>query len=341
MPDRLATANIDIDPDLVPGARNAVRVCLRLKRDERITIITDEATRDIAAALQAEVEEVGSEHAVFVRENYAGRPLVAMPQVILDDLAQSQVSIFAAQSQRGELGSRGQMTDVVNKRHIRHAHMVNITPQIMREGMRADFKAVDALSQRLIERARHAGRITCRTQHGTDFEAEFSPTLKWLKTSGLITPEKWGNLPGGEVFTAPANTNGTFVVDGVVGDYLCRKYGDLHDTPITIAVENNRIVDLACDRRELLDEFRAYTTTDENSNRVGEFAIGTNTACTHVIGNILQDEKIPGVHIAFGHPYAEHTGADWKSKTHIDCVGRDFDIWFDGEQVMRTGKFLV
>ncbi|HEY6111722.1 MAG TPA: aminopeptidase [Chthoniobacterales bacterium] len=341
MPDRLATANIDIDPELVPGARNAVRVCLRLKRDERITIITDEATRDIAAALQAEVEEVGSEHAVFVMENYAARPLVAMPQVILDDLAQSQVSIFAAQSQRGELGSRGQMTDVVNKHHIRHAHMVNITPQIMREGMRADFKAVDALSQRLIERARHAGRITCRTQHGTDFEAEFSPKLKWLKTSGLITPEKWGNLPGGEVFTAPANTNGTFVVDGVVGDYLCRKYGHLHDTPITIAVENNRIVDLACDRRELLDEFRAYTTTDENSNRVGEFAIGTNTACTHVIGNILQDEKIPGVHIAFGHPYAEHTGADWKSKTHIDCVGRDFDIWFDGEQVMRTGKFLV
>ena len=60
-----------------------------------------------------------------------------------------------------------------------------------------------------------------------------------------------------------------------------------------------------------------------------------------VIGNILQDEKIPGVHVAFGHPYSEHTGADWFSKTHIDCVGRDFDIWFDGEQVMKNGKFLV
>jgi leucyl aminopeptidase (aminopeptidase T) len=91
----------------------------------------------------------------------------------------------------------------------------------------------------------------------------------------------------------------------------------------------------------LRDEFRAYTSTDENSNRVGEFAIGTNTACTHVIGHILQDEKIPGVHIAFGHPYAEHTGANWVSKTHIDCVGRDFDVWFDGHQVMRGGKFLI
>ena len=339
MPDRLTIDTIDAE--LAPGARNALRVCLQLKPSERITIITDNATREIAAALQAEVEEIGSDHAVFVLENYDSRPLTKMPRAILDDLAQSQVSIFAAQSQRGELTARRDMTAVVDRQHIRHGHMVNITRQIMLEGMRADFREVDALSQRLVDRARRAARIKCRTPHGTDFEGEFSPKLKWLKTSGLISPEKWGNLPGGEIFTSPANTNGTFVVDGVVGDYLCRKYGDLHDTPITIQVRDNRMVDLACENKELLEEFRGYTSTDENSNRVGEFAIGTNTACTHVIGNILQDEKIPGVHIAFGHPYAEHTGADWNSKTHIDCVGRDFDIWFDGEQVMRAGKFLV
>jgi leucyl aminopeptidase (aminopeptidase T) len=341
MPDRLVSDSIEIDPELTPGAHNAISVCLRLKPNERITIITDEPTRDIAAALQSEVEDIGSEHAVFVLEHHAPRPLAAMPEIILDDLAQSQVSIFCAQSQRGELGSRMQMSDLVNKKRIRHAHMVNITRQIMVEGMRADFRAVDALSQRLIERARHAERITCRTPHGTNFKAEFSPKLKWLKTSGIITQEKWGNLPGGEIFTSPSNTNGTFVVDGVVGDYLCQKYGNLQETPLVIEVENNRITGLRSNHKELLEEFRAYTSTDENSSRVGEFAIGTNTACTHVIGNILQDEKIPGVHIAFGHPYAEHTGADWVSKTHIDCVGRDFDIWFDSEQVMERGKFLV
>lgn len=339
MPDRLTVDTIDAE--LVPGARNAIRICLQLKPEERITIITDEATRDIAAALQAEVEEVGSEHAVFLLENYDSRPLRNMPAVILEDLAQSQVSIFCAQSQMGELGSRMQMSAIVNRNHIRHGHMVNVNRQIMLEGMRADFRAIDELSQRLIDRARRAKKITCTTPAGTDFAAEFSPSLKWLKTSGIITPEKWGNLPGGEIFTSPMNTNGRFVVDGVVGDYLCAKYGDLHDAPLTIDVRDNRIVGLKCDHAGLLEEFRSYTSTDENSNRVGEFAIGTNTACTRVIGNILQDEKIPGIHIAFGHPYAEHTGADWFSKTHIDCVGRDFDIWFDGEQVMRGGKFLI
>src|SRR5256714_2242820 len=223
MPDRLTIDTIDAE--LAPGARNALRVCLQLKPSERITIITDEATRDIAAALQAEVEEIGSDHGVFVLENYDSRPITKMPRVILDDLATSQVSIFAAQSQPGELASRRDMTAVVDRHHIRHGHMVNITRQIMLEGMRADFRASDALSQRLVERARRAKKIKCRTPAGTDFEGEFSPALKWLKTSGIITPDKWGNLPGGEIFTSPLNSNGVFVVGCVGGAYPRPKYG--------------------------------------------------------------------------------------------------------------------
>jgi leucyl aminopeptidase (aminopeptidase T) len=60
-----------------------------------------------------------------------------------------------------------------------------------------------------------------------------------------------------------------------------------------------------------------------------------------VIGQILQDEKYPGIHIAFGNPYGAHTGAEWFSSTHIDVVGRNFDIWVDGEQIMRSGQFLI
>ena len=125
------------------------------------------------------------------------------PRPILEDLATSQVSIFAAQTQTGELGSRIEMTAVVNHHHIRHGHMVNINREIMLEGMRADFVKVDELSQRLVERARRAERIRCKTPRGTEFEAELSPKLKWLKTSGIIHEDKWGNLPGGEIFTSP------------------------------------------------------------------------------------------------------------------------------------------
>src|SRR5205814_8309919 len=107
------------------------------------------------------------------------------------------------------------------------------------------------------------------------------------------------------------NTKGVFVVDGVVGDYLCERFGDLESNPLTIEGENNRIRSLKSENKDLRDEFRAYTSTDENSNSAGEFAIGTHTACTHVIGHILHDEKLQGVHTAFGHPYVDDTGADW------------------------------
>ena len=62
--------------------------------------------------------------------------------------------IFAVQVQPNELRSRMQMTDVVNRRQMRHAHMVNISPEIMCQGMRADFDLVDRLSQKVLERAR-------------------------------------------------------------------------------------------------------------------------------------------------------------------------------------------
>jgi len=327
--------------ELAPGARNAIHTCLRLQPEERVTIITDLETREIADALVREIESVGAEHRTFVLEDHAPRPLAYMPKEILDDLELSQVSIFAAQAHQGELPSRIAMTSVINRRRIRHGHMVNIDRQCMVEGMRADFLEVDALSQRLVERARKAKQIRVTSSAGTDLVADFAPHLKWLKTSGIISPDKWGNLPGGEVFTSPWTVNGRFVCDGVVGDYLCRKYGDLRGTPLTIEVRDGRIASLDCVNEELLEEFRRYTATDENSDRVGEFAIGTNIAVEDVRGNILQDEKIPGVHIAFGHPYAEHTGQDWVSSTHIDCVGRDFDIWIDGEAVMSGGRFLV
>jgi leucyl aminopeptidase (aminopeptidase T) len=332
---------LPFDAELTLGARNAVRTCLRIQPNEKVTLITDEVTKEIAAAIAQEIEAVGAPFHSFVLEEIASRPLIGMPEAVLADMETSQVSIFAVNVQRNELKSRMQMTDVVNRRKMRHAHMVNINRQIMLEGMRADFCAVDKLSQRLVEQARQVDRITCKTPHGTEFVAELSPKLKWLKTSGIIARDKWGNLPGGEIFTTPMNTNGVFVVDGVVGDYLCERFGDLQPNPLTIEVENNRIRALHSENKDLRDEFQAYTSTDENSDRVGEFAIGTNIACTHIIGHILQDEKIPGVHIAFGHPYAEHTGANWASKTHIDCVGRDFDIWFNGQQVMQGGKFLI
>jgi len=256
-------------------------------------------------------------------------------------MEKSDVSIFAAHAQTNELRSRMEMTDIVNRRRMRHAHMVNITPRIMTEGMRADFRTVDRISQRVIEKVKSAKTIRATTPAGTDITADLNPAYRWIKTSGLITRDKWGNLPGGEVFTTPGNVNGTFVIDGVVGDWLCDRYGLLTKKPLTVTIKDSRLTGARSENLRLREDFWRYTHTDENSDRVGEFAIGTNVELHEVIGHILQDEKFPGVHIAFGNPYGAHTGADWYSSTHIDVVGLRFDIYVDGEQIMAEGKFLI
>ena len=330
-----------LDKELAAGARNAIRVCLNVQPHERVTVISDRACADIAASLVAEIEDVGAPYKLFILEEVAQRPLGDLPAVIADDLEQSQVSILAVQVQANELRSRMQLTEIVNRRKMRHAHMVNINHQMMCEGMRADFHRVDRLSAKVIDIVKNAREVRATTVGGSDFVATLNPAYKWLKTSGLISPDKWGNLPGGEVFTTPGNVEGTLVIDGVVGDYLCEKFGSLAETPLTLRVKDNRLVEAHSADKTLESDFWKYTHTDANSDRIGEFAIGTNIELTRVIGHILQDEKFPGIHVAFGDPYGTFTGADWKSTTHIDVVATRFNIWVDGRQIMDDGRFLI
>ena len=78
------------------------------------------------------------------------------------------MSIFAVQAQRNELKTRMQMTDVVNRRHMRHAHMVNIEKKIMLEGMRADFVKVEQVERPRASRDREQGPLDPRHHRGRD-----------------------------------------------------------------------------------------------------------------------------------------------------------------------------
>src|SRR5919197_339102 len=108
--------NQPFDPELAPGARNAVRVCLAIAPTEKVTLVTDEACRDIAASLAREVADIGASCRAFVLEEIAPRPLVELPALIAADMETSQVSILAVQVQTNELRSRMQLTDIVNRR---------------------------------------------------------------------------------------------------------------------------------------------------------------------------------------------------------------------------------
>jgi len=327
--------------ELAPGARNAVRVCLAVTPNERVALIADQASAEVAASLSAALDEAGARCDSVLIEKVAERPMRTAPAQVLDALERADAGILCVQPREGELPARMAIVGVVERRAIRYAHMIGVTPMIMQQGMRADYRLVDTLSQRLCERMRTATSLRVRTRAGTSFTAAFDPSLAWVKTSGLINTRYWSNLPAGEVFTTPATVDGTFVCDGTAGDYFGPKYGDLQATPLTLELRAGRLVSARSDRTELADEFWAYCHTDEHSDRIGELAFGTNIALDSMIGVLLQDEKVPGVHIAFGDPYGSQTGAAWKSRTHIDVLTRQCDVWIDDEQVIEDGRYLM
>jgi aminopeptidase len=329
------------EPDLMPGAQNAIRTCLAILPGERVALIADEASAGVAASLEQALVEHGARADCVLIESIASRPLRAAPAPVLEALEAADAGILCVQPQEGELAARMAIVALVERRRIRYAHMVGVTPRIMREGLRADYRLVDRLSQQLCERMRTAVRLNVKTRAGTDFVASFDPAHAWVKTSGLINPRYWSNLPAGEVFTTPRSVEGTFVCDGTAGDYFNGKYGSLEATPMVLEIRDARLIDVRCDRADLRRDFWDYCHTDTNSDRVGELAFGTNYGLRDMIGILLQDEKVPGVHIAFGDPYGSQTHADWTAKTHVDVLTRGCDVWIDDEQVIAEGQYLL
>ena len=328
-------------PELMPGARNAVETCLNVRPGECVALIADEASCTVAASLEAALGERHARITGLLLEEFGLRPMSAAPADVLNALEIADVGVMCMTPQAGELAARMAIVRVVERRQIRYAHMVGVTPQIMQQGMRADYRLVDRLSDKLRERMLRAETLTLKTEAGTKIAAHFDRGLDWVKTSGLISPRYWSNLPAGEVFTTPATVDGTFVCDATAGDHFNGKYGDLQPTPLVLEIESGRLARAECARKDLEREFWNYCHTDENSDRVGELAFGTNLGLSELIGVLLQDEKFPGVHIAFGDPYGNQTHADWKSQTHVDVLTRNCDVWIDDDQVIEKGRYQL
>jgi leucyl aminopeptidase (aminopeptidase T) len=206
--------------------------------------------------------------------------------------------------------------------------------------MCANYDEVFVLTNQIYELVRHAQTIHVTSAKGSDVTATFHKDWHWIPCHGCYHEQgKWGNLPEGEVFTAPVTVDGVLVCD-VLGDYFSAKYGVLED-PLIITVKEGYVTDVTSKNTALAQEVREYLFSVPNGNRAGEFAIGTLTSVKHLVGNLLQDEKIPGLHVAFGNPYPQFTGADWDATIHVDVIPTGCTIEVDGCEIMRNGVFTL
>ena len=324
------------------GAHNAVFTCMGVTAPDRVFILTDQTRSAIGEALAEAVRSCGAEVSVAQLEDYAVRPILAVPVALHQDLLAfaPSVTFYAAGSQKGEITFRiGLRVILMRDLHVRHAHMIGITEQLMTEGMTADYQQIARLTQQVYDLVRDAHEIRVKSPAGTDLVAQFDPRLRWVPCTGIYHHAgQWGNLPEGETFTCPATAEGV-VAANVLGDYFSEKYGVL-PTPVFFHITNGEISRVEGENHALVNEVATYLASSENGRRMGEFAIGTNIALTGLTGNLLQDEKLPGVHVAFGDSYPHETGATWSSAIHVDVIPTTCTIELDGRTIMIDGKFI-
>src|SRR5271163_1405028 len=199
------------DPQLMPGAKNAVETCLSIRPGEHVALIADETSRSVAASIAAAIEDRCAQYTGLLLEDFGPRPMTSAAPEILQALETADVGAMCMTPQPGELGARMAIVRVVERRQIRYAHMVGVTPEIMQQGMRADYRMVDRLSDKLRERMLRAQTLTVKTEAGTSIAAHFDRGLDWVKpaassarATGRISPlAKSSQLP--PRWTAPSS----------------------------------------------------------------------------------------------------------------------------------------
>ncbi len=324
------------------GAENAVR-CMGITARDRVFIMTDYERESIARRVAMAALDQHADVTIRFLEHYGERPLTAFPEELRNDLLQAHptVTFYIATAKPGEIAFRIPLLPfLAQELKVRHGHMIGIDEEVMTEGMCADYDEVFSLTNQVYDLVRNAKTIHVTSAKGSDVTATFHKNWKWIPCDGrYVEQREWGNLPEGEVFTAPASVDGVLVCD-VLGDFFSEKYGVL-EHPVVIHVKGGYITEVTSQDEALAKEVRDYLFSTPNGNRAGEFAIGTLTSLKRLVGNLLQDEKMPGLHVAFGNPYPEFTGADWNAKIHVDVIPSRCTIEVDGRVIMRDGAFVI
>lgn len=323
------------------GAFQAVRNCMKINSKDSVIIVTDEKQKKVSRYLLEECLKITSNVQEFILEDFGVRPLKKIPSKIVFAAKNSTAIFYTATSLPGEKAALRLPLISLGTKKGREAHMPDLTLKILEQGLNTDYKLIKKISQKVHRVVSKSRKIRVTTEKGTDFRVEINPKWRWIICDGdiLNSPTHWSNLPDGEVFTCPYNLNGLIIADGAIGDYF-EEFNPLKE-PVIICITDCKVSSISCKNKKLESELKKYIKQDKNASRVGEFSIGTNIGLTKFVGNMLQDEKFPGVHIALGDSYPEETKADFPSKAHCDFVIKKTNIFVDDKLIMKEGKFLI
>lgn len=303
---------------LKESTKTILETCMGVLPEESVLIITDAATHpSIGLELYSTAKQIGCDVLLMTmepRDHHAQEPPVAVAE------AMKAVDVLLVPTSKSLTHTQAKLA--AKKSGVRIATMPGITLEMMESGgITADYLTVKYTTSTLKKKLKKAKEIRIVTDLGTDIILNVEG-CDWHEDHGIC--HKAGsstNLPAGEVFVAPNNAQGIFVVDGSMGGL------GILESPLTITVKNGKAVDFTGPRA---DELRyMLDKVGPLARNLAELGIGTNQAA-HLIGNILEDEKVAGtVHIALGDNST--FGGDVIAGIHLDGIITKPSVFVDGE----------
>jgi len=316
--------------EMMKGARVAVETCLGVKPGEKVLIVTDYGRANIALALAEASEALGAETLLFTmkpRQHNAEEP----PDPIAAAMQTADVVFIPTTKSLTHTTAREKATEA----GARLASMPGITEDMMKYGgMTADYHQVAELCWKFTEFLQGAKEAEITTPLGTQLRLGLEGREPGTPpdTGLYLNPGEWGNLPAGEAYISPLETqaDGIVVVDASIAQI------GLPSRPVTLEFQEGKVVRIeggveATQLRNLLESLE-----DENAYVIAELGIGTNEA-TRLIGVSLEDEKMLGtVHVAIG----RNTGLGGvnMSKIHLDFIITNPTLKVDGKVVIENGQ---
>lgn len=153
----------------------------------------------------------------------------------------------------------------------------------------------------------------------------------WIAADGHL------NLPDGEVFTSPVETE----TEGEIRYRFPAIFDGREVEDVRLRFESGRVV--AAEAASGGEYLRSLLDVDDGARVLGEVAFGLNYEIDRFTRNILFDEKIGGtMHLALGSGFPD-TGGRNTSTLHWDMIcdlRADGEVYADGELVWRAGRFL-
>ncbi|HVE76594.1 MAG TPA: aminopeptidase [Actinomycetota bacterium] len=311
------------------AAAVVVETHLGVRKDEVVLIITDEWRRRIAGALFEAARRAGTEPVLIeiVERKTHGAEL---PAAVAAAMAEADVVIAPTTKSLSHTSARKSATE----RGARVASMPEVTEAMMERCLAADPGRLSSLGAAYAEALTNASQARLSSPSGTECTFNLLGRTGISDDGDLTKKGAFGNLPAGEAFIAPVETDaeGVIVFDASLSpDYLL-------DSPVRVVVKGGVVMEVSGGAAPLFLQLPKSFGPD--AWRVAELGIGTNDRAT-ITGNILEDEKVLSTaHVAFGNN-ASIGGVTSSVASHHDGIIKHVTLELDGKTVIREGKLLL